>query len=753
MSSDGQKGASSPALVDEDAIAAALYAAEASAKAGRWEDAVKQYHAIVLSDATIADARFGLGLLAMQANQPMHALPHLKAALEANPCHGRYWICYIDALARAGQQQAAAAMREQGRQRGLPAATAAIPPHELPPLLSPLERMFNNRQFEQMADAAGRITMRDPDCAAAWSAQGAALMQFSPPAALEPLRQALRLNPASPSVLHNLGTLLRKLGRLDAALAAYRRAIALNPTLAEAHAGMGSLLTQIQRYGEAEIALRRAIELRPEFVEAHANLGSNLLAQRKLVEAEAHLRLALEAVPRGSPANAVTLNNLGMVLKELEQADEAQKYFRLAVAADPKFFLAHSNLLLANLYSPNTSGEDEVRQAREFGRSLANAIGARFTNWNTTSNPERLRIGMVSGDFANHPVGFFLERFLASMDRTRIELIAYPTSHKSDELTARLQPHFSTWRPIADLPDDAAARLIHADGVRVLVDLAGHTAGNRLPVFAWRPAPVQVCWLGYFATTGVQEMDYFLADEISVPTGHSAHFTETVWRLPGSRLCYSPPAVDVAVSPPPVLTKGFITLGCFQNLSKVGDAVLAAWAEVMAALPASRLRMQSWQLGSEGVRQAFLARAQRQGIALERIDLRGPVDRTGYFRAHADVDMILDTFPFTGGTTTCDALWMGVPTLTFAGDRLIARQGASLLSAAGLDEWVVANRREYIDRAIDYAHDTQRLLHLRNTLRDTLEKSALCDGPLFARRFEEAMWQMWGQAKGGPKPD
>ncbi len=733
---------------DEDAVAAALREAGASANAGRWEEAVKQYHSIVLIDASIADARFGLGLLALQANQPMHALPHLKAALAANPCHGRYWVFYIDALVRAGQQQAAGAMREQGLQRGLSNTTATISAQELSPLLASLDRLFKERQFERMADAAGRITMRDPDCAAAWSAQGAALMQFSPPAALEPLRQALRLNPASSSVMHNLGTLLRMLGRPEAALSAYRRATSLDPRLAEAHAGVGSLLTQMQRYDEAEISLRRAIELRPGFAEAHANLGSNLLAQRKLVEAERHLRQALS----GASASATTLNNLGMVLKELEQPDEAIKYFRLAVAADPKFFLAHSNLLLAMLYSTNTSGDDEVREAREFGRSLAAAVGPRFTSWTCEKNPQRLRIGMVSGDLANHPVGFFLERLLANLDATRFEFIAYPTSHRNDEMTARLRPHFSAWRPLADLTDDAAARLIHDDGVHMLIDLAGHTAGNRLPVFAWRPAPVQICWLGYFATTGVEEIDYFLADAISVPVEHDAHFSETVWRLPGSRLCYSPPAIEVELSPPPVLSNGFITFGCFQNLSKVSDPTLAAWAEVMAALPGSRLRLQSWQLGASGVRQKFLARAQRQGIAPDRIDLHGPVDRVGYLRAHAEVDMILDTFPFTGGTTTCDALWMGVPTITFPGVRLIARQGASLLTAAELGEWVAADRAEYVTRAVEYAQDTQRLQHLRQTLRDTLVRSALCDGPLFARRFEEAMWQIWAQAKLEQKP-
>jgi len=214
--------------------------------------------------------------------------------------------------------------------------------------------------------------------------------------------------------------------------------------------------------------------------------------------------------------------------------------------------------------------------------------------------PERLRVGLISGDLCKHPVGHFLEDLLAAIDPARIELIAYSTYHKEDELTARIRPYFSEWKPLIGKSDEAAAHLIHADGVHVLLDLSGHTAHNRLPVFAWKPAPVQASWLGYFATTGVAEMDYLLADEVGVPEAQQEQFTESIWYLPDTRLCFTAPGIDLPVAPLPALSNDRITFGCFQNLSKLGDEVLEAWGEIFAALPSARLRVQCKQTARTG---------------------------------------------------------------------------------------------------------------------------------------------------------
>jgi protein O-GlcNAc transferase len=340
-------------------------------------------------------------------------------------------------------------------------------------------------------------------------------------------------------------------------------------------------------------------------------------------------------------------------------------------------------------------------------------------------------------------VGYFLESLLTEFDPARIELFAYPTDLQVDELTIRIKPYFAAWKPLLGLNDEAAARLIHADGIHILIDLSGHTSKNRLPLFAWKPAPVQTNWLGYFATTGVAEMDYLLADKVGVPESHRGDFSETIWYLPDTRLCFTPPDTPLPVASLPALKNGYLTFGCFQNLSKVGNDVLTAWGSILTALPNAKLRWQCTQLGDPAIAAQLVLRLQQQGIAPARVILLGAVSREAYLAAHSDVDVILDTFPYPGGTTTCEALWMGVPTLTLAGETLLARQGASLLTAGGLGEWVANSGEEYINKAVGLTENLPRLAALRVGLREQVRVSPLFDAQRFARNFEEALWGMW----------
>jgi predicted O-linked N-acetylglucosamine transferase (SPINDLY family) len=350
----------------------------------------------------------------------------------------------------------------------------------------------------------------------------------------------------------------------------------------------------------------------------------------------------------------------------------------------------------------------------------------------------------VSGDLHSHPVGYFIEGLLAHLDRRRLELVGYPTAVHSDELTARLRRRLDYWKAIVGLSDQAAAERIHADGIDILIDLAGHTAHNRLPVFAFKPAPVQVTWLGYFATTGLSQMDYLLADPVSVPLAHQGHFSETIWYLPDTRLCFTAPQVELPVVPLPALARGGrVMFGNFQNLAKLGDEVLARWAAILAGCPGAWLRLQNKQLADAGVREQLRQRLRSAGIDPQRVAMHGPQQRQAYLAAYGEVDIVLDSFPYPGGTTTCEALWMGVPTVTLAGERLIARQGASLLSAAGLADWVAATPAEYVDKALSFARDLPALAGLRARLRAQMLASPLCDAPRFARHFESALWAMW----------
>jgi protein O-GlcNAc transferase len=551
-------------------------------------------------------------------------------------------------------------------------------------------------------------------------------------------RKALALRPDHAGLHCDLGIVLHHLDRLPEAEMCYRRALALRPGLAQAHAALGVLAYEGGRFAEAEACYRRAIAIRPDYAEAHTNLGDLLRRLRRLDEAETCIRTAVAVEPDSAAAH----KSLGDLLLELGRLAEAEESYRRALEIHPDDARARGSLLFS-LNFQDRPPELCTEEARRYGRTLSAQISERFSTWSCTRRPERLRVGLVSGDLREHVVGFFLEGVLAQLDPARIELFAYPTVPKTDALTERLRPCFAAWRPLVGLSDEAAARLIHADGVHVLIDLAGHTDHHRLPVFAWKPAPVQASWLGYFATTGMAEMDWYLADEVGVPAAHRAHFTERVWYLPETRLCFTPPKTQGPTAPLPALQRGFVCFGSFQKLAKINDAVLRAWARILAACPGARLRVQNDSLSDTQAAAAFRERLRAQGIDPTRVELHGSMPRQDYLAAHAEVDILLDTFPFPGGTTTCEALWMGVPTMTLAGETLIARQGASLLTAAGLPDWIAKDEDDYVAKALAYAADLEGLARLRAGLRAQVAASPLFDAARFARHLEEALWGMW----------
>ncbi|SVC54388.1 uncharacterized protein METZ01_LOCUS307242, partial [marine metagenome] len=372
------------------------------------------------------------------------------------------------------------------------------------------------------------------------------------------------------------------------------------------------------------------------------------------------------------PDHAVVYVNRGVALQDLGQLEEALKGYEKAIQLKPDYTEAYSNLLMCLNYTPDLNVIDHIATARKFGKIVTEKAKPHFPDYQCLPRPEKLRVGLVSGDLRSHPVSYFLESVLSSMDPSKIELIAYPTTPAVDDLTERIKPSFSMWKPIYGQTDEAAANMIYADGVHILLDLSGHTADNRLPMFGYKPSPVQVSWLGYFATTGLNEMDYLIGDPYVTPPKDDGHFTEKVWRLPETRWCFTPPDVDVAIAKPPALKQGYVTFGCFNNAEKVNDEVVALWAKVLEAIPNSCLLLKAPQFRDQMVRESIIQRFATQGINSKRINLEGPEDRQKYFTAYNKIDITLDPFPFTGGTTSIDSLWMGVPLVTLAGDSLIS---------------------------------------------------------------------------------
>jgi predicted O-linked N-acetylglucosamine transferase (SPINDLY family) len=437
---------------------------------------------------------------------------------------------------------------------------------------------------------------------------------------------------------------------------------------------------------------------------------------------------------------------LGGVLKDLGRLDEALRALQRALEINPSSALAHNNLLFIHNYLADQPPEGLLSEARRFGEMVAR-LAQPYTEWpNPPDHHKVIHVGFVSGDLHGHPVGYFLEGVLAALSSQaigRLELYAYHSIVREDETSKRLRACCKAWHSAVGLSDAALAGRIREDGIDILIDLSGHTANNRLPVFAWRPAPIQVSWLGYFATTGVAAIDYFIADPWTLPQDQEAFFTEQIWRLPETRLCFTPPTAKVDVNALPALANGYITFGCFNNLSKMNDAVVQLWARVLSAVPASRLFLKYQQFAEASVRQSTRERFAVYGIAADRLIFEDYVPRANYLAAYHRVDIALDPFPFPGGTTTVEALWMGIPVLTLAGERFLSRQGVGLLMNAGLPEWIATDHDDYVARAVAHASDLQSLAALRARLRQQALASPIYDAPRFAKHFEAALREMW----------
>lgn len=581
-----------------------------------------------------------------------------------------------------------------------------------------------------------------PENADAYTKLGSILKSMGKTAeASDCFSKALSINPMLEEVQNDIGLALADQGRFSEAEACYQKAIEIAPVFWKAYNNLGLALYGMARFKEAEAAFETAIDLNPYEALIHSNLSLPLVAQGQIKKAEVSLKYAIEI----SPGYVNAYINLGTNYLAQGLAQEAEAAFVEALKIDQDSTKARSNLLFTLNYSGRHSAEFRLDQASQYGQIADKNSSVVFTEWQDKLQAKRLKIGLVSGDLRQHPVAYFLENWAKHIDFSRFELIAYPTDLREDEFTDRLKPYFSGWKSLVGLTDQAAAELIHGDGVHILMDLSGHTAENRLPVFARKPAPIQVSWLGYFATTGMSTMDYFIADEVGVPEQNKTQFVEKIKYLADTRLCFTAPHNSIEVSNLPALKNGYITFGSFQTMVKASDEVLSLWAEVIKSTPNSKLRWQCKSLGDSAIVEDLRQRFAKYGIGSEQLILLESVSRNEYLKAHAEVDLILDTFPYPGGTTTCEGLWMGVPTLTLAGDTLIARQGASMLTAAGLADWVAEDKSDYVNKALSCCADLTKLAKLRAGMRAKVIASPLFDGQRFAKNMEKAILEMWDE--------
>jgi len=586
-----------------------------------------------------------------------------------------------------------------------------------------------------------------PDSGLAWKILGTSLLKQDKDA-LFALQKAIKLLPGEADLHSDLGHALAKQGRVLEAEASILRALKIAPNMAEAQRNLGVVLNEQGRLTEAEASYRRALEIQPDFAEVHNDLGNVLLASNRLAEAELNFRYTLKIKPN----YAYAYNNLGLTLSDMGRLTEAEASYRRTLEIQPDFAAAHNNLLFLHAYHASLDPHEYLSLARNWEQNCLPTQDRQAAHDRSFNRPplagRRLRVGYVSGDYRQHAVSYFIEQLFAHHDRARIELFAYATHTQRDATTERLQALVEHWVPVAEIPDATARDRIEADGIDVLIDLSGHTRHNRLGVFARRAAPVQAHYLGYFASTGLTEMDYWIGDEVLTPAETDNHFSEQVWRLPRVWVSYDGKS-DLPLPDWRPDQDSTVWLGSFNNLGKLTPATLALWAKVLHALPEGKLLLKTKELSDIGNRQRILDTLSGHGIPPERVELQDrsvTPDWTSHMAYHGRLDIALDPIGgVSGGTTTCDALWMGVPVIAMKGDRMASRMTASMLDAIGHPEWLAHSEAEYIDKVISLARDVDQRKTLRPAQRHRMAASPLCDAKDLAVKLEEAYFEMFGR--------
>ncbi|HEX8524529.1 MAG TPA: tetratricopeptide repeat protein [Tepidisphaeraceae bacterium] len=669
---------------------------------GQLDQAEALYRQVLATEPANPDAHHFLGVLLDNSGRHDQGIAHIRRAIQIHPASAAYYNNLGEALRKTNQLDDAMDAMQQ--------SLALRPDNALTWYNIGLIHSLR-QQFAESAEAYRKATALRPDFAIAWN---------------------------------NLGLALAHLERVDEAASAFEKAVALDPALDYPYMNLAMARSRAERDDEAIALCQKGLSLNPKNPSGYYNLALILVKRARLAEALAAYLRAIEL----APGHALAHNNAGNIYRDLGMPDDAIREIRRSLGLESNHLL-HVNLLHA-LYSSALVDPMEVRREHEKWAEDATRSITPFARW-SSGQSNRLRVGYVSPDFREHSVAYFLEPILANHDRARFEIYCYSDVKQPDATTERLKTYAHTWRDVIDQSDEELADVIHHDGIDLLIDLAGHTTGNRLLTFARKPAPTQASYIGYPNTTGLKAIDYRITDALADPI--DAQWTEKVIRVPGCFLCYRIPTSLPDVSPLPAQSAGHITFGCFNAVSKLNDTVLSLWSRLLAEMPTARLMLKGLIFIDPVTKAFWQDRLKRAAIDPARVDL---ITRTKTQSEHLalynKVDIALDPFPYNGTTTTCEALAMGVPVLSLQGNSHISRVGVSLLTTVGLSDWVAEDQDQYVHKARKRASDLESLSRLRQQLRNQLKLSPLCDEPPFARTIESAYIEMTRQLTAPPAP-
>ena len=739
-------------------------------QSGRLSEAEQLYRSILAEHARHFDALHLLGLIQGQRNRHDEAARLIGAALDVEPSSEPARVHHAIALMNLGRLGEAMA--------GLDRVLAVRPGH--PDALYHRASLLLATGSPAAALAVyDQLLALAPTHLEAQANRGNALVALRRPRdALDSFEAAIRLGPDVPQPRHNRGHVLLALGRPTEALEGFRAALALAPDYADAWAGFSRALSATSRDGEALAGAGRALALASASSEALTDRAIALVKLGRPGEAVADFRKVTVLAPdnldaltnRGSalartgalagaladygralavkPDHVDALYNRGNALVRLLRPDEAIADYDAALAVDPGYILAHSNKIYALDFVPDAGFEAHQAERRRWFCAHASRIVPDASHPNRRDPDRRLVIGHVSADFRTHSAAFAFGPLIRRLDRSQFEVVLSSNSRIEDALTRDFQAIADRWRPVADLADDALAQRIRDDGIDILVDLSSHTEGNRLLVFARKPAPIQVTAWGYATGTGIPAIDYLFGDPVSVPAAARPLFAERIADLP-CVVGFDMPADAPEVGAGPGGPAGIVIFGCFNRLFKISPDAIAAWSRILHALPRSRLLLKDRLLDYPAPRSAMIAAFATRGIGIDRLELRGATSRRDHLAAHGEVDIVLDPFPHNGGVTTWEALWMGCPVVAKTGASIPGRVSAAILASLGLDDWVAGTDEDYVATAIRKAREVDGVASLRGRLRTLIGASAAGNPDRYARAVGDAYRMMWRRWCGG----
>jgi protein O-GlcNAc transferase len=671
---------------------------------GKWVEAAESYQRALRSNPNYAEAYYNLGNVRQAQGLLPEAIQCYQQALALSPNH-------IEAHYNLG-----ISLMKQG---------------------NPAEAIV---QFKEALALA-------PDEIEIHNHLGIALLgQGKASEAVQRFQRAIILKPEHSTTHYNLATALNKLGKFTEAIASYEKALHFNPDDASTHYNLAIALEQQGQITTAIDHYQQTIRLNPNHLEAHNNLGILFSEQGKFTEALACYQQALSL----NPNYAEVHNHLAGVLLNQGELEQSLNHYRQALAIKPDFTTAHTALLLALHYVEGLEARKLFSEHQRFNEQHAKALKPSVARHLNDNSPHRkLKVGYVSPDFRQHPVAHFIEPVLRHHNRAEFEIFCYYTHAKIDAITQRLQQSVDHWINCVPLSDEVLAERIKQDQIDILIDLAGHTSDNRLLVFARKAAPVQVTYLGYPNTTGLTSIDYRITDHHRDPEGLADELSsETLIRMPESYYCYHPYENSPTIKNLPSLQNDFITFGSLNNYVKLNSKMRALWAEILQAVPDSKLRLKPSNqiLNDPKSREAIEKQFMTLGIQPTQLIFEEMSPSPSHLNSYHQIDIALDSYPFNGGTTTCEALWMGVPVITLVGETHTARMGLSLLSTLGLSELIAYTPKEYVELAIKLANEKAYLQSLRKSLREKMQTSPLMDGPRYTHHLESAyrkMWEKW----------